>query len=777
METPSKFQHISTAPEGIDIKKLGIVFRKNLIWLILIFLLSNITAYLTIRWTKDLYESESELKLDTKQNASELGIKGIVEDQNLNIIAGEIEQIKSKLFYTRVIDSLDLQISYYSIGKVLKDEMYKRSSFIVRNFTKSGIPYDQPIYFSFGGDHSYSIRLGNSGTTYNGILGKILECENFEITIDDTPFREPNDENDYFFVINSHSALLDYLSRNTAVDPLNFNANTIRISFKDFNALKAHDIVNKIDSLYLQYSNEQNNLTNRQKIDWLNNELAQVERKMEDFENYFENFTLQNKSSNVDDDLRKTIFLINKTDSQRYELSKRMVELNLLMDGLGTGNYQIPASQQKFLPDYLNRKIESLQTMIQDQNRLGLAYNENTFAFRRANNELSSLKNQIFSQLSDLKIDWLKIYLELTKKKEKLELEFSSMPDKNTKFSKNQRFYKLYEEFYLSMMKSKAEFEIAQAGSTPDFKILSSATLPSIPISPKKMMILGIGLVAGIVLNFFFIGFLYLLNNQITSLQELEKYTKLPVLGIIPLTHSISTSPFHVIDNPKSILSEAVRTLRTNLDFFLTGDAKKVIALSSTISGEGKSFLALNLGGVLALSRKKVVLLDLDMRKAKNNLPFEISDSSKGISTILIQKNTWRECLIKTSLENFDYLPSGPQPPNPSELLLSGEFSTLLEDLKEYYDYVVLDTPPIGLVTDGTMAMKRADLSIYVLRANYSNKDYINNLHRTVTINKLNNIAVVLNALPSSGKSNGYGYGYYEEKVKKPTWWKNLINV
>ena len=141
-----------------------------------------------------------------------------------------------------------------------------------------------------------------------------------------------------------------------------------------------------------------------------------------------------------------------------------MVELNLLMEGLGTGNYQIPSSKQKFLPDYLNKNIEDLQNMIQDQNRLSLAYNENTFAFKQSNNELNNLKNQIFTQLAELKNEWLKVYLELNKKKESLESEFASMPDKNTKFSKNQRFYKLYEEFYLSMMKSKAEFEIAQAG-------------------------------------------------------------------------------------------------------------------------------------------------------------------------------------------------------------------------------------------------------------------------------------------------------------------------
>ena len=775
METLTKLKNIDVAPEGIDFEKLGIIFRKNLFWVILLFLATNTIAYLTIRWTKDLYESESELKLDTKQNATELGIKGIVEDQNLNIVAGEIEQIKSKLFIGRVIDSLDLKISYYSIGKVLKDEMYKRSPFEIKHFVNYNTPYDQPIYFNFTGDQSYSFQFGKEGSAFKGILGEKLVSKNFEITIVATSLREAKDENDYFFVINSRNALIDYMSKSTSVDPLNFSANTIRISFKDFNALKAHDIVNKIDSLYLHYSNEQNNLTTKQKIDWLNNELAQVENKMEDFENYFENFTLQNKSSNVDDDLRRTIFLINTIDSQRYELNKRMVELNSLMDGLGTGNYQIPVIQKQFLPDYLNRKIENLQNIVESQNRLGLAYNENTFAFKRSNNELNNLKNQIFTQLADLKKDWLNLASELNKKKEKLELEFASMPDKNTKFSKNQRFYKLYEEFYLSMMKSKAEFEIAQAGSTPDFKILSSATLPTVPISPKKIMILGIGLVAGIVLNFFLIGLLYLLHNKITSIQELERITPLAVLGAVPVTNYLSTTPFHVIENPKSVLSEAIRTLRTNLDFFLTGGNKKVIAISSTISGEGKSFLALNLGGVLALSRKKVALLDLDMRKAKNNLPFEVRDSSKGISTILIQKHTWRECVVKTSLENFDYLPAGPQPPNPSELLLNGEFSNLLEEMKEQYDYIVLDTPPIGLVTDGIMAMKRSDLSIYVLRANYSNRDFINNLHRTININKFTNIAIVLNAVPAPRKS--YGHAYYEERAIKKSWWRNLMKA
>jgi capsular exopolysaccharide synthesis family protein len=141
----------------------------------------------------------------------------------------------------------------------------------------------------------------------------------------------------------------------------------------------------------------------------------------------------------------------------------------------------------------------------------------------------------------------------------------------------------------------------------------------------------------------------------------------------------------------------------------------------------------------------------------------------------LIKKHTWRDCVVNTSLENLDYIPSGPHPPNPSELLLNGEFSLLLEDLKHEYDFIVLDTPPIGLVTDGTMAMKRANLCIYVFRANYSKKEFIQSLQRMISINKFTNLAIVVNALPVSSKT--YGYGYYEDRTSKGNKFKKILNA
>jgi len=774
VDAPVNIKNDTSPVEGIDLQKLGSVVRKNIPWIILIFLVTNIAGYLTIRWTKDLFESESELKLEVKQDVSDLGLKNIAEDQNLNLIAGEIEQIKSRVFFERVIDSLDLAISYYSVGKVLNDEMYKRNPFEVKVVSASPGYYDRPIYFNFTDENSYTIRLQENGSTTSGKLNERLKLDGAEIIITKTPKFISDLSNDYFFILNSKAALQSYLSQNISVVPINFNANTIKISFRDFNAWKAHDIVNGIDSTYLVYSNEQKNLANKQKIEWLNNELGQVEKKMEDFENYFEAFTLQNKSSNVDDDLKKTIYFINRIDSQRFELNKRITALNQVLDAMSVSDYQLTFTQRQFLPDYINQKLDKLQQLIQDQSKLGLAYNENTFAFRKSENEVKSLTDLVFKQLTELKKDWMKSALELNQRKEKLEKDFATMPDKNTQFAKNQRFYKLYEEFYLSMMQSKAQFEIAQAGNTPDFKILSSATMPSQPISPKKLMIVGIGVIAGLVLNFFLIGILYIANDKIISINELEKSLSVPVLGVIPTSHSpASASPFHVTENPKSIISEAIRTLRSNLDFFTSLGNRKSIAISSTISGEGKSFLALNLGGVLAMSRKKVALLDLDMRKPKHRLPFEVKDPSKGISTILIQKNSWQDCVVKTPLENFDYIPSGPQPPNPSELLLNGEFSLLLDNLKQAYDYVVMDTPPVGLVTDGIMAMKGADLCIYVMRANYSKKEFISSLKRTIRLNKFSNIAVVLNAIPASRKA--YGYGYYEDNGASKSWWKKLL--
>lgn len=735
------------------------IISANWIWIALMFIVINAAAYLFIRYTKDIYESESEMKLELKSEASELGIANMMEDKNRNLVSGEIEIIRSKLFLNRVVESSNFEISYFSVGRVLNYDLFTRAPIRILSYTKNHSLYDVPISFEEINSSEFTLSAPGQNPV-KGRYGRKVEIHDLQLVVERNADFIKGDEIGYFFVISSREAMLNYLTKNLSVEPLNFNANTIQLTFKDNNAMKAQAVLNRIDTLYLEYSHEQKNLANKQKIDWLENELSQLEKKMEAHEDYFKTFTLQNKSIDLDDDFRTTVETIHKVDSQRYDLAKRVADVNQVIESLQKKEMLASVSLRTHLPQQTNRLIDELQRLQIEQNRLKLSYQEVSLAYQQKQKEVDNARATTLEQLNDLRGSWLNALQELNKQKATLETRFATLPDKSTEFSKNQRYYKLYEEFYLTLMQSKSEFEIAQAGSIPDFKILSPATLPVTPIAPKKAMIAGIGFVASIVTIFVFICILYIVNNKITNLSELDRIERAPLLGAVPLSRQVNGG-LHILDYPKSVVSESIRTLRTNLDFFQVDNKQKVIAVSSTISGEGKSFIAMNLGGVIALSKKKVVLIDLDMRKAKDELPVESTDGTKGVSTVLIRRNSWQECVMKTSLENFDVIPSGPHPPNPSELLLNGEFTEFLADLKNHYDFVIIDTPPVGLVTDGIMAMKRADISVYVFRANYSKKDFLMTLKRIITMNKFTNITTILNAVPSPSRS--YGYGYYEE--------------
>lgn len=765
-------QHlINTKPtDSFDQEKFKATMLKNWPWVLLIIIASNLVAYLTLRWTKDRFRSESEIKLDTKSTATDLGITTLIQNQdNIDQLSGEVEQIRSQVFLQHMIDSLDLDVSYFSVGKVLDDEMYRRSPFLVE-YTGPVQIYDRPIYLSFTAQ-GYQISFSGKDAPVLGRLGEPVDFYGSRLTIRANALGVKNDDNAYYFIINSKRALLTFITKNLVVEPVNFSAKTIRIAFSDFNPLKTYVIVNAIDSMYLRYSDNQKNLASTQKIHWLNHELSDIEAKMGNYESYFEDFTIQNKSSDLSEDLKKIILQINAIDSQRYLINKNQQDLNAVIDNVSKSNFKITRNTLSFLPEYLVRRFELLSEKNQAMDRLALSHSESTFTYKQKQQELTILKDQIFNELLDVRKALTRRQAEVETKKKQLENTFATIPDKTTQFSKNQRYYKLYEQFYLSLMQSKAEFEIAQAGSTPDFRILSPATFPSVPISPKRLAILAVGFVAGFAISFFFIGFSYLLNDKITSVKEIENALDLPVLGMLPANPTAGKTPFYIIENPKSRLSESIRNLRSNLDFVTAAQKRKVLAVSSTISGEGKSFLAQNLAAVLALTKKKVILLDLDLRKPKKNLPFELPGKDKGISTVLIQKDSWRDCLVKTHVDGLDYLPNGPIPPNPAELLMNGAFESLIEELKANYDFIVLDTPPAGLVTDGVLAIKRADLAIYVFRCNYSRKENLRTLNRLVQINKINNIALVFNDFQPP-KDNGYGY-YVEDKGKKKLF--NLI--
>lgn len=729
----------------------------------MIFTASVTAAYLVIRWTKPLYESVSEVKLDVEANATELGITSLAENQNLNVISGEIELLRSKLFFNKVIENFSLDVSYFTAGAVLTDEKYPNIPFKVDYIVKDNQAYDKRIYVKLINQNEYRVSFQNedvdTGASYR--IGELVKHDWLNFSISLTNNFVQGDES-YFFVINSQASLLNYFDENLIVEPLNLNANTIKIAITDYNRHKARDLVNTIDSVYLEYSQQEKTKENKQKIEWLNNELMQIERQLEKYEDYFENFTIENRTSDLNEDVKNMILIINDLDSQTLVLQSRLNEIESVKTNINTTNkIELYASQ---LPQFVKDNVKALNELTLERERLGLSYSETTFALTKKDSEINQLRTGVLETLENLKTRYAKEISNIEKRKRILQSNFEKLPGKSTEYNKKQRFFKLYEEFYLSLMQSKAEFQIAEAGTTTQFKILSAATLPSTPISPKNLIIIGIGIVAGLVLNFVFISLRYLLHNKITTFQELENSTTNPILGSVPKAREkLENTSLIIHKRPKSAVSEALRSIRTNIEFMLTQGKQRVISVTSTISGEGKTFVAVNLGGIVALTKKKVVIVDLDMRKPRVHMALSDSDNEKGVSTILIGKHTALECVKVTDVDNLHFIPAGPTPPNPSELLLNGAFENLLNSLKKEYDLVMLDTPPAGLVTDGLLAMKKADLAIYIIRANYSKKVFTKTLDRLVKVNNFENISVILNAVPRSS-GNSYGYGYYDEK-------------
>jgi len=769
----------SQAIESLDLDKLKSIFLKSLPVVILILIITVSIAAIAIRYTKPLFQSSSVIQIDVKSEAKVLGFRSF--DDDINNLASEIEIIKSKLFLNQVAEALNFEVSYYQYGDILFEERYQGSPFIVKPIVVPSSLSNQAIDLEIIDNESFELTFDIGGN-------QVVNTHNFDDTISFSALEmvvelksgyDSNIDNQYFFTINTNERIVSYINRNLTVEPLDFKAKTIIISFKDYHRQKASDIVNVIDTLYLYYTQLDKNKTFKQKIDFLDEQLSQTEEKLTELENYFEDFTIDNKTTNLDANLSRTIVLLESLDSQKYIVQNQLAAINTIYDRIITENdLNINPGEISYFSSDMRSELERLDQLYQDREILLSSYNENTLAYQKKMQEITYLKDRVLKYIESSRERLYKNLDAIKTRRYQLESEFVELPSKRTEYSKTQRYYGLYEEFYLTLIKNKAEFELAQAGTVTDYRILSTASTPSTPISPNQIIYYGIGAMSGLIFSFIFIGIRYLLHNKISSQQELERSSNAFVLGTVPLYpfNSDDDSRFVVNKYLKSSISEAFRTIRSNLEFLNGHHDQTIISITSTVSGEGKTFIATNLGGIISLLKNRVVLIDLDMRKPRFQEVFEYANTSKGLSTLLINKHSVEDCIQKTEIENLDFIPAGPIPPNPSELVLGGAFADLIEKLKKSYDVIIIDTPPVGLVTDGIQALKIATIPIYVFRADFSKKAFLKNVNRLAKINKLHNLSLILNSYKNNSVTNsGYGKGYYEEQ--KPTAKRKLKGI
>ncbi|MGM0613104.1 MAG: polysaccharide biosynthesis tyrosine autokinase, partial [Bacteroidota bacterium] len=347
------------------------------------------------------------------------------------------------------------------------------------------------------------------------------------------------------------------------------------------------------------------------------------------------------------------------------------------------------------------------------------------------------------------------------------------------------------DKIYTFLLQRRAETGIQKAGNVSDYKVINRSRSANV-VFPKPSMNYSIAFIIGIMLPLVIILIRDFFDNKIHTHDEIQKLTSVPVLGVI--NHSKLSSNTSVIFKPKSILAESFRALRTSLQFYMPGDDKKVITVTSTLSGEGKTFISINLGSIMALSGRKTLIISGDLRKPRVFDDFNLSNET-GLTSYLIGKQNKEDLVQFSGFENLYVVTSGPVPPHPSELLESQKMSDLLNEFKKDFDFIVIDTPPIGLVTDAIYLMNQSDAIIYAARQNYTPKNAINTLNDFVEKSKIKNVSVVLNDVElEKGKYSGYGYGsqygygygygysyaygadyYSDEEQEKKTFWQRLF--
>ena len=751
-------------------------------WLALILLITNLAAYLYVRYTRPVYKSNSELKLNIKSEANILGLNAL--SQNLDDLAGEIELLRSNLFFSKVVDAACMDVSYYVYGRVLFQERYGNSPFRVEHTIKNPAFYDRSIDVEIINQEQYvlSYPQGEKIISRAYRFGEEVETDDYRLVVTLTEHYAPGrDDMAYYFTVNSDRALVGYLGRNMTVEPINFNAKTIRIGFKGYNQKKVRDLVQVIDSVYLEYTEEKKTQATQQKIAFLDEQLLNIEERLSTYEDYFENFTINNKTNDLPSAIGETIVKLNELDAQKLKLLTTQEAVAEIYDRVQREEmvYTGPVGFTDY-PEDLTTYLEQLNQLLNERELLLGSYREGSQALQMKDQRVALLKKDIAQLLEGYRVELTQAIQKVDAKKQEVEQKFVQLPARGTQYDKNRRYFQLYEQVYLSLMQTKNELEIAKAGTVTDFVVLLPATLPGAPIAPERVMVMGAGLVAGLVLCFLFVAVSYVVNDKISSQNELERYTDTPILGVIPHTRKVKSraSSLVVRDSPKSAISEAFRTVRTNMQFVGAQREQKLISVTSTVGSEGKTFVATNLGNVMALSGKKVILIDVDLRKPKVHLAFSQENHARGISNILIGGYGVRDCIMPSGIENLDFIPAGSIPPNPAELVSSAQFDTLLAELKELYDVIIIDTPPVGLVTDGALVMKKVDLPLYVFRADFSRRGFIRTLSRIKASQQLEHLSIVLNGV-STATDRGYayekyGYGYYQTDEEEQSWWQSI---
>ena len=732
-------------------------------------------AYLYLRYTTPIYRVTGTLTFKTDEQGRGGAFDDIFLAKNVSDVQTEIEILKSQPLMERVVDSAQLQISYFAIGKIKTLNIYNGSPFrlhilkLTDSFTSFKMNLSFPTEnefrvnketdrYKFGDVFGNSYGLFRLSKVRHGVAGK-----EFNVEWRSTP---------------EQAAIYAPMVR---VAPKIAGSNIYNVQIDYTNAALAADIINNLMVRYKDASIEDKNTTINQRLEYILGQLARIEQDLDSIEARRIFYINENNLSGYEAQLANFFTIQTESDQKIKDLRQQLVIIDMLGAYLGDAmnDFEKTPSALSLTDATLSVTVSAYNTLQIERKRM-LEQNipETNPQLVAKNEELEKLRKNILESLKNLREAYNSSVDDFYRRGTAALFKQKEMPAKIQGLLEMERERDSKAALYKFLQEQKEQTAMQQAATVSSSKILAIAYPTDIPIKPNRRAIQLLAIILGIGLPAMYIFFQEIINDKVNTRYDIEKLTTAPVLGEVG--HSYSSSAMVVSKTNRSMVSEQFRIIRSNLQYVLNKIEKPVIMVTSSFSAEGKSFISTNLGGVMALAGKKTVMLEFDIRKPKLFSGMRLT-SKQGITNFLVGKAMMEDLPIKIpGYDNLYGISCGPVPPNPAELLLDSRVDEMFAWLKENFDVILVDTAPVGMVSDAMTLGKFADTTLYIVRQGYTYKKQISLIDEFYTDNRLPKISIVINDVKLKpgygyygygryGYGYGYGGGYYETEEGQDT--------
>lgn len=726
-----------------------------------------------------------------------LGIGGVIT--STQSIDSEIEVLRSKTILKEVVNNLELYITYKDEDELPARELYKTSPVVV-NLTAQeadNLPGAALIDMKLAPGGSLDVNLKVGMNEYNQHFDKLpavlpTSAGTFGFALKDSlsngRVNGQNTERHISAVVSQPFGMAKGYQWALSITPTSKSTSVAVVSLVNTNIQRGQDFINKLMEMYNRNTNNDKNEVAEKTREFINERIKIIDEELGNTEDKLETFKRNAGLTDISSDAQLAV-------SGNAEYEKKRVEngtqINLVRDLTKyitnpSNEYEVLPSNIGLTDNGLTTQIERYNELVTERKRLLRTSTESNPMIVNLDTSIRAMRANVQAAINGTLQGLLIMKADLEREANRFSRRISDAPGQERQYVSIARQQEIKAGLYLMLLQKREENAITLAATANNAKIIDEPVAEGGPVSPKPKMIYMIALVMGVGLPVGIILLIGLTKFKIEGRGDVEKLTHLPIVGDVPLTTE-KTGSIAVFENQNTLMSETFRNVRTNLQFMLEKD-QKVILVTSTISGEGKSFISANLAISLSLLGKKVVIVGLDIRKPGLNKVFNISRKEQGITQYLSnpEKNLMDFVQSSDTNKNLFILPGGTVPPNPTELLARDGLDKAIETLKKNFDYVILDTAPVGMVTDTLLIGRVADLSVYVCRADYTRKVEFTLINEIASENKLPNLCTVINGLDLQkkkygyyygygkygkyygyGKRYGYGYGYGEHKVKE----------